>query len=210
MRGSLAAREEAHFAPDVARLTARIAEAGFARALARVLLHIASPGVPDIYQGDELWNFTLVDPDNRRPVDYDRAIALLAKSDAGADVVRNAFDGTLGEDRVKQAVTARLLRLRREYPALFVSGEYLPLELPQGHIGFGRRTKDELALALARTRTVGEGTERVRGVQIRLPADFEGRWRSALTGREIELVNSGQEITIWADELAPAHINLER
>ena len=203
VRRALAPGEEPHFTGDVARLTALVADDGFARALARVALHLAAPGVPDLYQGDELWNFALVDPDNRRAVDFDRAAALLAKSGAGADTLRDAFGASFAADRVKQALVARLLRARREHPDLFAGGDYLSLDLPAGYFGFGRRTRDEFALVVARTARSGEATERVRGVQVRLPAGCEGRWLSALTDREIELVGSGQEIEIWTDELVP-------
>lgn len=203
VRESLAPREEAHFPADVARLTAEVADDGFARALSRLLLHLTAPGVPDVYQGDELWNFTLVDPDNRRSVDFDRAAALLAKSDARADVLRDAI-GAPGEDRVKQAMTARLLRFRREHDALMADGAYEPLEMPPGWFGFARRSADELAIVAARTRTRQGGTEEARGVLLRLPAGFEGRWISALTDREIELVRSDDGVSIWSDELVPA------
>lgn len=203
VRGALTPAEEGHFTGDVARLTAIVASDGFARALARVALHIAAPGVPDIYQGDELWNFTLVDPDNRRAVDFDRAAALLARSGAGADTLRDAFGASLAEDRAKQTLVARLLRARRERPDLFAGGDYLPLDLPNGYFGFGRRVRDELALVVARTASSGEGTGGVRGVQVGLPGAFGGRWRSALTDREIELVGSDQGIDLWTDELVP-------
>ena len=204
VRESLA-REEPHFTGDVARLTARVADDGFGRALARLLLHLCSPGVPDIYQGDELWAFRLVDPDNRRPVDYDRAVTLLARSGARAEVLRDAFGGTLGEDRVKQALTTRVLRFRREHHALASRGEYLPLEAPRGLFAFGRRLGDELALVVARTSFAGSGRTEERTVQWELPHEFAGRWMSILTDREVELVRSSVGIRMQADELVPAN-----
>src|SRR5262249_43142937 len=66
------------FAVEGAALVGRIGRAGLWNGLARTLVHLTSPGVPDVYQGDELWNLTLVDPDNRRPVDFDRRRAMLA------------------------------------------------------------------------------------------------------------------------------------
>src|SRR6185436_18193203 len=73
--------EDAPFLIDVARLVSHIAPLGASNALARVAVHLTAPGTPDIYQGDELWNFALVDPDNRRPIDYEirtKAMAELA------------------------------------------------------------------------------------------------------------------------------------
>jgi (1->4)-alpha-D-glucan 1-alpha-D-glucosylmutase len=206
VRESLAGREDAHFAGDVARLTAAVADDGFARSLARVILHLTSPGIPDIYQGDELWTFTLVDPDNRRVVDFDRATSLLARSTGSAEFVRDALAGSPGDDRTKQALVARLLQARREYADLFSCGSYMPIVLPAGMFGYGRRHNDELALVVARTTRSAEGTDQVRGVQVTIPGEFEGRWLSALTGREIELVGDGTAIAIWADELVlPKH-----
>jgi (1->4)-alpha-D-glucan 1-alpha-D-glucosylmutase len=206
VRESLAVREDAHFAGDVARLTAAVADDGFARSLARIILHLTAPGIPDIYQGDEVWTFTLVDPDNRRAVDFERATSLLARSAASAEFVRDALSGPLGDDRTKQAVLGRLLQTRREHAELFADGAYVALNLPSGYFGYGRRHKDELAMVVARTASTREGTDQVRGVQVTVPREFEGRWLSALTGREIELVGDGREISLWTDELVlPKH-----
>jgi (1->4)-alpha-D-glucan 1-alpha-D-glucosylmutase len=203
VRESLAPSDDAHFPGDVARLTAAIADAGFARACARIMVHLMSPGVPDLYQGDELWSFTLVDPDNRRPVDFDRAASLLAKSGARPDTLRDAFGGTLGEDRVKQALTARLLRFRREHAELVGRGAYLPLTMEPGLFAFARECNDEVAIAIARTRSSAGASGGVRGVQLSLPGGLAGRWNSVLTGRDIELVRNGDVTTPWADELIP-------
>jgi (1->4)-alpha-D-glucan 1-alpha-D-glucosylmutase len=82
------------------------------------------PGVPDIYQGNEIWNFSLVDPDNRRPVDYGQREKLLASlADASPEeLLREWSDG-----RIKLLLTSRLLRFRREHASLFQNGKYLPL-----------------------------------------------------------------------------------
>ena len=203
VRESLTPSDDAPFTGDVARLTARVADPGFARAVARMLIQVASPGVPDVYQGDELWNFTLVDPDNRRPVDFDRAISLLGRSDASEDLVRDAFGGGLGEDRVKQALLARLLRLRRERQPLFTVGEYLPLAVPNGLFAFARRHQDELVIAIARTRALPKADGQESQSQLTWPAHLTGRWMSGLTGREIELVHDAGQVRIWPDELLP-------
>jgi (1->4)-alpha-D-glucan 1-alpha-D-glucosylmutase len=99
-----------------------------------VVLKIASPGVPDFYQGTELWELTLVDPDNRRPVDYDvragnlRALLELADREGPGAVCREVLD-KLSDGRVKLWTMHRALALRREEHALFRRGEYLPLEV---------------------------------------------------------------------------------
>ena len=108
-----------------------MARLGRFNSLAQLVLKLTSPGIPDIYQGNELWDFSLVDPDNRRPVDYvsraeilntllpmleDRAEDLDRQV---ADLLTHAIDG-----RIKLYVTARLLRHRRSHPELFKLGGY--------------------------------------------------------------------------------------
>lgn len=93
---------------------ARIAAPALANTLAQVALRCLSPGIPDLYQGAELLDLSLVDPDNRRPVDYPRRTRLLAEPDGSADAV-------------KLALIRRLLDLRRRHPVLFAEGDYRPL-----------------------------------------------------------------------------------
>ncbi len=105
-----------------------IAPAGALNSLAQTLLHLTVPGVPDVYQGDEFWDFSLVDPDNRRPVDFDaRQRALETPPDIG-ELVFNWRDG-----RIKQALIAQVLNARRACPELFRNGNYTPLEVVGRH-----------------------------------------------------------------------------
>ncbi len=114
VHGSLdAAYDDPAVAEVVERIVARIEPAGRSNALAAKLLAITMPGVPDVYQGTELGDFSLVDPDNRRPVDFDAAAASLAS----------------GEND-KQSLTARALRLRRDRPELFTSYDAVTVEGP--------------------------------------------------------------------------------
>jgi (1->4)-alpha-D-glucan 1-alpha-D-glucosylmutase len=87
-------------------------------------LKLTAPGVPDIYQGSEIWNFSLVDPDNRRPVDYEQRRQMLASLQTASpeELLEQWPDG-----RIKLFLTQRLLRFRREHQALFEHGKYLPL-----------------------------------------------------------------------------------
>ena len=105
-----------------------IARAGAINGLAQSLLRITVPGVPDLYQGAEFWDFSLVDPDNRRPVDFSaRQQALQTPPDIG-DLLFHWRDG-----RIKQAVIAQALALRKAHPGLFRSGRYLPLQVLGKH-----------------------------------------------------------------------------
>jgi len=101
----------------------RVARAGAINSLTQTVLRMTSPGVPDLYQGTELWDFSLVDPDNRRPVDFAQRAAWLTGEPP------SAFLETWREGRVKLAVVQRVLALRAQEPELFAAGDYLPLTL---------------------------------------------------------------------------------
>ncbi len=113
------------FLEDFRAFHLRLAEAGVANALSQAVLKLTAPGVPDFYQGSELWDFSLVDPDNRRPVDFDLRRRLLdelsgtAVNDGVADLLANWPDG-----RIKLCVIWRLLSIRRRHPGLFAEGGY--------------------------------------------------------------------------------------
>jgi (1->4)-alpha-D-glucan 1-alpha-D-glucosylmutase len=105
-------------------LAEQVARAGAINSLSQTLLKLTAPGVPDVYQGNEIWDFSLVDPDNRRPVEYVKRKEMLdslgeAKPE---DVLTNWRDG-----RIKLFLTQRLLHLRRDNPGLFQRGSYEPL-----------------------------------------------------------------------------------
>ena len=117
------------FLPDFRRFQSRIAFHGALNSLSQVLLKIASPGNPDFYQGLELWDFSMTDPDNRRPVDFQRRAGLLESLQRPAlqhlqlaSLLHNWTDG-----RIKLFLTARALEFRRRHPKLFLEGDYLPL-----------------------------------------------------------------------------------
>jgi (1->4)-alpha-D-glucan 1-alpha-D-glucosylmutase len=124
------------FLQDFSRMQAWVADYGVWNALAQTLLKLTIPGVPDIYQGCELWDFSLVDPDNRRPVDYAQRQSLLEElqrrvDDAGSDrlalvheLLHHRQDG-----RVKLYVTWQALTFRRAHAELFLQGTYMPLHI---------------------------------------------------------------------------------
>ena len=112
------------FLPALIPVAKDVARFGAVNSLSQTLLKLTSPGVPDIYQGSEIWDYSLVDPDNRRPVDYKRRREML-ESLATAhprDLARNWTDG-----RIKMLLTQRVLQFRRKHVELFQKGEYLPL-----------------------------------------------------------------------------------
>lgn len=111
--------DDPRVADIVARLVSRLEAPGWSNSLAAKLLQLTAPGVPDVYQGSELWEQSLVDPDNRRPVDFGERRRLLAELDAGS---LPPVDAT---GAAKLLVTSRALRLRRDRPELFE--DYMPL-----------------------------------------------------------------------------------
>jgi (1->4)-alpha-D-glucan 1-alpha-D-glucosylmutase len=136
----------------------RIANAGMLNSLAQVLLKIASPGVPDLYQGCELWNFTLVDPDNRRPVDYELRRSLMNRiaemeramptAHVAAALMRAPCDGA-----IKLYVTRTAMRHRRENRELYSRGYYQPIRVTgsrQKHVvAFSRQLGERILVAAA-------------------------------------------------------------
>ena len=122
LAGLLDPERSADMAGELAAFAMRIAAAGAVNGLGQALLRMTCPGIPDLYQGTEYWDFSLVDPDNRRPVDFAaRAASLYADCDP-ASLLSAWRDGT-----VKQAVIARTLTLRARFPGLFTDGAYIPL-----------------------------------------------------------------------------------
>jgi (1->4)-alpha-D-glucan 1-alpha-D-glucosylmutase len=138
------------FLPAFIPVAKEVARLGAINSLTQTLLKLTSPGVPDIYQGNEIWDYSLVDPDNRRPVDYKRRREIL-ESLATAnpqDLVRTWADG-----RIKMFLTQRVLQFRREHLELFQRGEYLLLRasgvLADCCVSFARQLEDEWIAVIA-------------------------------------------------------------
>ncbi|MBP0443455.1 malto-oligosyltrehalose synthase [Roseomonas sp. SSH11] len=132
---------------EVAALVRRLSPAGAANGLAQTLIRCTAPGIPDLYQGTEFWDFSLVDPDNRRPVDFEARKAALEAGEAPAGLLPHWKDG-----RVKAAVIAHALALRTRQPELFAEGEYIPLEaegeMAQHVLAFARRCRDTASITV--------------------------------------------------------------
>jgi (1->4)-alpha-D-glucan 1-alpha-D-glucosylmutase len=201
--------DDAPFLGDVARLVALLADNGFRLALARIALHLTSPGIPDLYQGDELWNFTLVDPDNRREIDFDRRRQLLelAEGESAEALLREAFSGavSLSDDRVKLALTSCLLRFRVEHASLMRDGDYVPLQTSRDVFAFARAAGGEGIIMIARTGVTLSGIEKEPDSRdVSWCDELAGRWRSVLTGRVVELVRNGGGTGVSLDSLIAA------
>lgn len=137
------------FLPSFLPVAEEIARLGAINSLSQVALKLTAPGVPDIYQGNEIWDFSLVDPDNRRPVDYGRRREMLASLEqvSPEELLREWPDG-----RIKLMLTQRLLRFRREHPLLFQRGSYLPLtvtgQFADCCVAFGREQEGKWIVVL--------------------------------------------------------------
>ncbi len=123
----------------------RLACPGALNGLVQCLLRMTTPGVPDLYQGNEYWDFSLVDPDNRRPVDYPARRASLDDGTPLTELLAHWRDG-----RIKQALVARVLDARQAHPELFQRGAYLPLTVQGRHanqvLAFARLGQGERAI----------------------------------------------------------------
>jgi len=151
-------------------VAARVAELGARVALAQTLLKLTVPGLPDVYQGDELWALSLVDPDNRRPVDWHARREALAALRDGAPPTG---------DTIKLHLVAAALDLRRRRPEPFASGDYTPVPAGEDTVAFLRGTDVLVAVAIR------DGATGVSGWE--LPPVAAGRWRDTLTAEEYDL-----------------------
>jgi (1->4)-alpha-D-glucan 1-alpha-D-glucosylmutase len=175
---------EIHDAIDA--FVARHAPRGERAAVGQLLLKLTTPGIPDVYQGDELWALSMVDPDNRRPVDFAERRARLAALDEGAEIDRG---------NVKMHVIERVLALRARRPDPF-AGAYTPLPADDGVCAF-TRGDGEVLVAVA----VREGLD---DATLTLPPELTGGWRDVLAGRGAETRGLDLTTEVRFDEVCVA------
>jgi (1->4)-alpha-D-glucan 1-alpha-D-glucosylmutase len=191
------------FLPDFLRFQKKIAHYGFINSLAQLLLKAASPGVPDFYQGMELWDLSLVDPDNRRPVDFKlrtKLLDCLIRQEAeGQPALIKSLLKSWEDGRVKLYLTYKALNFRRSRKELFRDGDYLPLEImgqKREHVcAFGRYREGRWVLAVVPrllTGLISAGAlplgEKVWGDDLLVLPDSAAReWRNVLTGETIKV-----------------------
>ena len=187
------------FHADLGRLLDMVGPAGAVNALAMTVLKCTVPGVPDVYQGTELWSHSLVDPDNRRPVDFERRARMVDALDRATDGESSTarFLASWPDGRLKLMVTQRLLRLRRSRPNLFDRGSYLPLEVegPRHRhvVAFARHRRSDwavivvprLPLSLAGAGRMPVGPALWRGTSVALPGGAPSQLIDVLTGSNL-------------------------
>ncbi|HST54029.1 MAG TPA: malto-oligosyltrehalose synthase [Pyrinomonadaceae bacterium] len=211
------------FVGDFAEFQTLTARAGVLNSLSQTLLKTASPGVPDFFQGTELWAFTLVDPDNRRPVDYELRRAHLASLREADDGDATGFVRRLLErpedGRIKMYVASRALGFRREHAELFSQGTYAPLGISgrraENVIAFAREHEGRVAFAVAARFFTRLGTHRSGALSLgrdvwgdtalELGVLPRGRFRDIFTGREFD-ARAG--LLSIADVLSPLPVAL--
>ncbi|HET8774061.1 MAG TPA: malto-oligosyltrehalose synthase [Thermoanaerobaculia bacterium] len=158
------------FVKSFQRFRKRVAFHGFLNSLAQVVVKICSPGVPDFYQGTELWDFSLVDPDNRRPVDYAQRASLLSSLGTPSSLLRNWQDG-----RLKLFVTARALSVRP-------SGDYRAVDTGTPHAVSFLRGDDVLVVVPRLTASLVKPPKLPLGeVWADHALNVPGRWRNVFT-----------------------------
>jgi (1->4)-alpha-D-glucan 1-alpha-D-glucosylmutase len=169
--------EDEEFVAETEAFIAKISPAGQTNSLAQSLMKCTAPGVPDLYQGGELWDFSLVDPDNRRPVDYELRRRLLAemKSMDVSQVLERMNEGL-----PKLWVIHQALQLRNEHPQWFgAEAEYTPIWArgPQADRVIAYQRGEDVLTVVPRWSHEADAWE---GTTLELP---EGRWINRLTGR---------------------------
>jgi (1->4)-alpha-D-glucan 1-alpha-D-glucosylmutase len=198
------------FCDDFAAFQKKISHFGMLNSLSQTLIKLTVPGVPDLYQGNEMWEFNLVDPDNRRAVDYELRKHVLVEfrevcgsgCDQHATFVRE-LTANMHDGRIKAYLVCKILNLRKQQPELFQRGEYLPLEVAGERakhlVAFARRYKKQALIVLAprlcAQLLAGElrmpgGEEVWQDVQIQIPELGEGL-RNLFTGEKLAAERGG-------------------
>ncbi|NML31571.1 malto-oligosyltrehalose synthase [Paraburkholderia antibiotica] len=216
--GILAPQQRDGFLKELSTFVARIGRAGALNSLQQTVLRLASPGIPDLYQGTELWDFSLVDPDNRRPVDFAQRETWLAPTQTPpSEFLTGWRDG-----RVKLGVIQRLLALRTHLPELLSQGTYLPLAVRGKHasnvIAFARRHGNAWAVVLASRLAMGlldaggaaggaeataaaDGTRGAHGTHADLPLVEPALWEDTAVEMPADL--SARALFDWLSPAAP-------
>jgi len=205
----LAPSQDNAFLKDLIPFCRRVSHYGMLNSLSQTLVKIASPGVPDFYQGTELWDLSLVDPDNRRSVDFEKRRAMLAgiREGENSNIDRLIQDllSTREDGRIKLFLTYRALKGRRAHREIFQEGAYLPLEsggrFGNHVIAFARRHEQQWALVIAprflsRLVQAGDfplGRKIWQDTQVTMPDAAPAQWRNVITS---EVLSAGMALPV--------------
>jgi (1->4)-alpha-D-glucan 1-alpha-D-glucosylmutase len=191
------------FLGDFQEFQSLLARHGIRNSLGQLILKIAAPGVPDFYQGTELWQFSLVDPDNRRPVDYKLRASMLEDLRRREAEDRIALIRELAaapdQDEMKLFVTYRALAFRAGRRDLFARGEYLPIEVRGARarhvVAFARRLDSQWAIAVAPRFTVG--LDDWCDTELVVPPGAPAQWTDVATGLISESLRLADLLREW-------------
>jgi (1->4)-alpha-D-glucan 1-alpha-D-glucosylmutase len=213
--------EAVAFQTDLGQFVGGIADAGFVNALSQVVLKLTLPGAPDFYQGAELWDFSLVDPDNRRPVDFAARQSAWEELESartrGAEQLARDLAAQWPDPRVKLLVTARGLAVRNRWPDIFHSGLYSPLEtrgpLAEHLFAYARHDENRFAITITPRHfhrvTHSAGQSPVLGspradwgdTAIVLPENAAKEWCCEFSGRTLQVATDNDTLTLRAADL---------
>ncbi|MFA5493737.1 MAG: malto-oligosyltrehalose synthase [Porticoccaceae bacterium] len=214
LAGLLTGSQAPRLRHSLAEAAAELAPAGALNSLGQCLLRMTAPGVPDLYQGAEFWDFSLVDPDNRRPVDYQARLTALATASKKQQLLEHWQSGGIKQWLIRCALLAR-----RKQPQLFRRGDYLPLAVEGEHAGqviaFARRHQGNYMIAVAPVRSAsllaGQTAPHIppgrwRNTRINLPAPLGA---PALAGvfSDAPIQSSAGSISV-SDVLADFPVNM--
>jgi (1->4)-alpha-D-glucan 1-alpha-D-glucosylmutase len=222
VEGVLTGPTSRQFLSRFVRFQRRVARHGVLNSLSQLVLKLASPGAPDFYQGTELWDLSLVDPDNRRPVDYGLRARMLEELEPWLGDSPDGLAGTVGgwldeweDGRIKLYVTARGLRLRQGMRDVFLDGDYLPLTSAGARadhvVAFARSRGGRAAVAViprlcvalpGKRRALPLGTDSWADTHLTLPAELPaGKLRNAFTGEVVESQRGNGGATVAVAEM---------
>ncbi|MGO4723555.1 MULTISPECIES: malto-oligosyltrehalose synthase [unclassified Inquilinus] len=201
------------FLAAIAPFAERVARVGAVNGLAQLAMQLTLPGVPDLYQGTEDWDLSLVDPDNRRPVDF---MGLAERLEQVAEADPHALAADWPDGRIKHWLAARLLRHRRDDPALFARGAYAPVAASgpaAAHVVAWRRSLGDRHIVVAVPRLVagrlngGLGLTGFAGTTLQLPrVDNGGDGREQVPGGvPLDLGRPFERLPIFVRHLGESH-----
>jgi (1->4)-alpha-D-glucan 1-alpha-D-glucosylmutase len=212
--GILEPKRRHQFVPDMTGFAQRTSRIGAFSSLSQQALKLTAPGVPDIYQGTELWDFSLVDPDNRRPVDFARRASMLqALNERAADPgLHTDLLDDLPSGAIKLFVTQRILKHRAHHHEVYAEGDYTPLETAGAHaeriIAFRRQTPtSELVIVaprLVEALLKGDRTAPIGDVWEDTTVSIPGSrtYTDVFTGRHVKCISPDETACSVSDLLA--------
>jgi malto-oligosyltrehalose synthase/4-alpha-glucanotransferase len=175
------------------------------QSLLQLILKCTCPGVSDIYQGTEFWDFSFVDPDNRSPVHYQERIAALGRIEDPDfkldDIIKDPVDPA-----IKLFCLHRLLQLRKALPDLFSKGVYEPLDIAENYLSFVRRYKNDWVVVIA---PMGSGTATPEDISEKFPLEAPTQWRNIFTGTTLERgdINLDKELELFPVLVLQSEVN---